>query len=147
MHVLIKLVRISDARHVESLRSADESPKRSTIGLSDDVGGDTVATSVPAGGDLSSHETAETDGLRNEDASTLLELDEPLAAFACPDVALVAVFVLVLVRLDVSGLEGLKVVDELDLLVEDLLLGVVAAEELGFYKAISNRLSTKQALL
>ena len=61
-----------------------------------------------------------------------------MTAYTGPDVALVAVLVLVLRRLDLGSLEGLEIVNELDFLVEDL-LGVVAAEELGFYKAEVSR--------
>ena len=68
-------------------------------------------------------------GTRNEYAGILLELDEPLAALASPDIALVTVLVLVLLRFLLSGLERLQIVDELDLLVEDLLLRVVTTEQ------------------
>ena len=132
MHVLVQLIVISDTRHVQGLSSTNESPQGTTIDLSDDVSGDTISTGVPASWDLSTNETVELESLGDEDASALLELDEPLATFTCPDITLVAMLVLILLGLRLSSLEGLKVVDELDLLVEDLLLRIITTEELGF---------------
>ena len=128
--MLVELVRIGDTGHVEGLGSTCESPQGGSVGLSNDVGRDAVTIPVPAGRDLSSHKAAEPSGLGDENVSALLELDKPLATFTGPDIASIAVLVLVLQRLNLGGLEGLEVVDELNLLVEDLLLRVVAAEQL-----------------
>ncbi len=62
----------------------------------------------------------------------LLELEELLTALPSPDVALVTVLELEFMSLGLGDFNGLKVVDELNLLVEDLLLRVVATEELRF---------------
>lgn len=140
VHVLVKLIRVGDTRLVEGLGSAHEGPERRAVGLSDDVGRNTVTTSFPAGRDLPSDETVELDGLGHEDASALLELDEPLAFLTSPDVALVAVLVLVLLGIGLVGLERLEVVQDLDLLVEDLLLRIVPREKLGLCKVVSNKL-------
>ena len=124
--MLIQLVWVSDAGHIEGL--ADESPESRAIGLGNDVGRDTVSTSVPAGEDLTTNETAAANDLRDENECTLLEFHAPLITFSGPDVTLVAVLVLVLLCLGVCGFERLQVVDELDFLVEDLLLRIVATE-------------------
>lgn len=79
-----------------------------------------------------SHKATEPHGLPHQDAVILLELDEPLVALAGPDVDRLAVLVLVLLGVGFSSLERLQVVDELNLLVEDLLRRVIAAEELRF---------------
>lgn len=130
--MLIEFVGVSDTGHVESLGGAYKSPKSSPVSLGDDVRGDAVAASVPSGRDLSSNKTAELCCLGNEDSSTLLELDKPLATFASPDVTLVSVLVLVLLSLYVRNLKRFEVVNELDLLMEDLLFRVVSSEEFGF---------------
>ena len=81
-----------------------------------------------------SHRATEPHGLGRQDAVILLELDEPLVALAGPDVDLLAVLVLVLLGFGLSSLERLQIVDELDLLVEDLLLRVIATEEFRLCK-------------
>jgi hypothetical protein len=52
VHVLVQLVRVGDAGHVEGLGSTDERPERSTVDLRDDVVRDAVPPGVPTGGDL-----------------------------------------------------------------------------------------------
>ena len=128
--MLVQLVWVGDTRHVESLGGADEGPEGGTVDLGNDVCGDTVATGVSTGGDLASDELTKLERLRNKDTRSLLELHKPLAALACPDVALVTMLVLELLGVGLSGFEGLEVVQNLDLLVEDLLLRVVPAEQL-----------------
>ena len=128
--MLVELVGVGDTRHVECFSSAHECPERGTIGLRNDVVWNAIAARIPARGDLASDEAVEAECLRHHDTGALLELDEPLSAFTGPDVALVAVLVLELIGFVGGRLEGLKVVKELDLLVEDLLLGVVATEQL-----------------
>jgi hypothetical protein len=100
--------------------------------LSDDVVGNAVAARAPSRWDLTSDKAVERDGLGHENARAFLELDEPLAALGCPDVALVAMLVLELLCLGVRDLKRLEVMSKLDLLVEGLLLRIVAAEELWF---------------
>jgi hypothetical protein len=134
MNMLVQFVRIGDSRHVESFGSADESPECSPICLGDDVVRNTVSASMPSGRDLSSDCTAEREALGYEHECAFLELEEPLAALPGPDVALVAVLELELVGLRLGNFDGLKIVDKLDLLVEDLLLRVIATEEFGFWK-------------
>ena len=132
MDVLVQLIRISDTRHVKSFSGADKSPESGSVGLGDNIRGYTVTTSVPASRDLTSDEAAELHCLGDKNACSFLELDEPLASFTCPDVAFITVFVLVLVGFLIRGLKGLEIVDEFNLLVEDLLLGVIATEKLRF---------------
>ena len=131
VHILVQLVRIGDTGHVESFGSADQCPQRDTVRLGNNVLRDTVATGTPTTRDLSSDETTELERLGDEDASSLLELDEPLATFRSPDVALVAVLVLELLSLNFRRFKGLQIVNELNLLMEDLLLRVVSAEQFG----------------
>ena len=130
MDVLVELVRVGDAGLVEGFGSAHERPERNAVGLSDDVVGDAVATGAPSSRDLSGDGAAELERLRDVHAGTLLELGEPLPFLPGPDVALVAVLELELLRLRLSNLDRLEIVRQLDLLVEDLLLRVVAAEQL-----------------
>lgn len=132
MHVLVQLVGISDTGHVQGLSGTNESPQGATIDLSDDVSGDTISTGVPASWDLSTNETVELESLGDEDASALLELDEPLA-FACsPDITLVTVLVLELFRIGLGRFERFQIVEKFDFLVEDLLLRIIALEQLRF---------------
>lgn len=86
---------------------------------------------MPAGGKLTSNQSVESDRLGDKDSSASLELDEPLSRLAGPGVALVALLAFELLSVGSRNLERLKVVGELDLLVESLLLGVVAMEQLG----------------
>lgn len=133
MDVLIELVRVGvgDAGLVEGFGSAHERPEPNAVGLSDDVVGDAVATGAPSSRDLSCDGAAELERLRDVHAGTLLELGEPLSFLPGPDVALVAVLELELLRLRLGNLYRLEIVRQLNLLVEDLLLRVVAAEQLG----------------
>jgi hypothetical protein len=57
VHMLVQLIRISDARHVERLRGADKCPESGSINLSDNVVRNTVAARIPSGRDLTSDET------------------------------------------------------------------------------------------
>ena len=113
--------------HELGSRNVNRHWKDLPVDLSDDVVGDTILLGVPSGRDLTSNDSVKFDSLGNKDPSTLSELDEPLARLLSPDVTLVAVLVLVLLRLSVCGFERLQVVDELDFLVEDL-LRIVATE-------------------
>lgn len=103
----------------------------SPIRLSDDIVGKTVSASVPSGGDLSTDESIELDGLGDENPGSSLELDEELSRRLSPDVALVSLLPLELVGVGGGNLDRLEIVVELDLLVEGLLLGIVTVEELG----------------
>lgn len=89
---------------------------------------------MPTRRKLTSDEPVEANGLGDEDPSTALELNEPLAGLLDPDVAVDALLALELLGVGGRDLDGLEVVSELDLLVEGLLLGVVAVEELGLYR-------------
>ncbi|RDB19279.1 hypothetical protein Hypma_013721 [Hypsizygus marmoreus] len=133
MDMLTKLVRIRDARHVKGLSIADKGPQGETIRLSNHVIGNTITAGIPACRDLPCNGLAELEGLRDKDACTLLEFREPPAALARLDIALVTMLKLELVGCQLGDLGGFKVIlDELDLLVEDLLNGVVTREELRF---------------
>lgn len=81
---------------------------------------------------LTSGGAAEHERLRNHDTGTLLQLGEPLVTLASPDIAFVAMLQLEFVCFRIGNFDWLKVVEELDLLVEDLLFGIVSAEEVGF---------------
>ncbi len=133
VHVLVQLVGVRDTGHVEGLRCTDKSPESGAVGLSDDVGGNTESTRIPTSRDLAGNGAAERERLRDEDPRALLELDEPLITFSCPDIALVTVLVLELLGVRLRSFERFKVVEELDLLVEYLLLGVVTTEEIGLF--------------
>ena len=134
MHVLVQLVGVRDTRHVESLSCTDKSPESRAIGLRDDIVRNAKTTSIPASRDLAGDGAAERERLRNEDPRALLELDEPLTTFSCPDIALVSVLVLELLGVRLRRLERFEVVEELDLLVEYFLLRVITAEEFGLWK-------------
>ncbi len=95
--------------------------------LVDNVLRETVAASVPTNRDLTSDETSESNGLRDENSSTLLQFDLPLS-FSSPDDALVTLLVLELLGLVLRNLHWLQVWDEYDLLV-DRLLRVVSIED------------------
>ena len=130
--ILVPLVGVCNAGHVEGLSCADKSPESRAVSLSDDVSRDTKATRFPTRRDLAGNGAAERERLRDEDPRTLLELDEPLA-FACsPDVTLVTVFVLELLRVGLSRFERFQIVEKFDLLMEDFLLWIIALEELRF---------------
>jgi len=130
--VFVQLVRISNSRGIEGLGRGDQGPESCTIHLSDDIVGNPVAPGVPTSRDLASNSSTELEGLGNVHTGTLLELCEPLTAFGSPDVALIAVLQLELLRLRVRDLDGLEIVEKFDLLVEDLLVRVIASEELRF---------------
>ena len=132
--MFIQLVGVGNTGHVEGFCRADQRPERGAIGLGDNVGGDAVASSVPSGRDLTGHQAAEADGLGDQDARALLELDEPLVALAGPDIALVAVLVPEFLRVRLGCFERFEIMEKLDFLVEDLLLRVIAVEELGLYQ-------------
>ena len=80
--------------------------------------------------DLTGDSTRELERLRDVDTSSLLKLHEPLTALDSQDVELVTMLQLELVSLSLSGLEGLKIMSELDLLVEGLLVGIISSEVL-----------------
>ena len=132
VHILVQLVGVCNAGHVEGLSCADKSPESRAVSLSDDVSRDTKATRFPTRRDLAGNGAAERERLRDEDPRALLELDEPLVSFCCPDVTLVTVLVLELLGIGERCFERLKVVEELDLLVECLLLWIIPIEDLGF---------------
>ena len=98
--------------------------------MSDNVVGNSVTSSMPSSWNLTSDCATELEGLGNVDAGTLLELGEPLATLASPDVALVTVLEFEFLGFGVGHLDGFEIVDELDFLVEDLLVGVVTTEQL-----------------
>jgi hypothetical protein len=79
MNVLIEPIRISDTRHSQGFGGANKGPESRAIDLSDDVVGNAIAASRPTRWDLTGDETVEAERLRNDNASTLLELDIPLA--------------------------------------------------------------------
>jgi hypothetical protein len=64
-----------------------------------------------------------------------IEFNEPLARLGRPAVDVIALLALEALGVLGRGLDRLEVVVELDLLVEGLLLGVVAVEELGLDEA------------
>ena len=98
--------------------------------MSDNVVGNSITSSMPSSWNLTSDCATELEGLGNVDAGTLLELGEPLATLASPDVALVTVLEFEFLGFGVGHLDGFEIVDELDFLVEDLLVGVVTTEQL-----------------
>jgi hypothetical protein len=132
VHMFVQLIRVSDPGCVKSLSRADKGPERSPVCLSNDIWRDAISTSVPAGWYLASNGAAEREGLGNKDASSPFELDEPLLARACPNIAFVAVLVLELLSLGLGDLNRLQIMRKLDFLIEDLLLGVVSTEEFRF---------------
>jgi len=85
---------------------------------------------VPSSWNLTSNCATELEGLGNENTGTLLELGKPLPTLASPDIAFVTVLEFELLRLGVGHLDGFEIMDELDLLVEDLLVGVITTEQL-----------------
>ena len=98
--------------------------------MSDNVVGNSITSSVPSSWNLTSDCATELEGLGNVDAGTLLELGEPLTTLASPDVALVTVLEFEFLGFGVGHLDGFEIVNELDFLVEDLLVGVVTTEQL-----------------
>ena len=98
MHVFVELVGVGDAGHVECLSSADEGPQRRSINLGNNLVRDSVAAGMPSGGNLSSDSTTERKSFRNKDTSALLELDEPLAVVARPDIATIALYCILPLR-------------------------------------------------
>ena len=136
--MLIQLVRIRDTRGDERFHGADQCPECGPIGLCDDIFGDTVSSSVPSSRQLTGNDSVEFDRLRNENSRSFLEFDKPLARLLSPDVALFTLFPLESLSVLLRDLESFKVVGELDFLVEDLLVRVVAVEEIRFWsKAVS----------
>lgn len=138
--MFVQFVGVRDTRHVESLSCTDERPESCPVGLSDDIGRYTVATSIPTGRDLSSHKTTELNSLGDQDTCTPLELNKPLATFSGPHIAFVAVLILVLLSFEICSFERLKVMDEFNLLMEDLLFGIIASEELGLWNGFSKEI-------
>jgi hypothetical protein len=94
MNVLIEFIGVRDTGVIESLSGGNKRPDRNAIGASSDVLGDTVASSVPPIRELAGNETVVRNGLGDEDPSTFLQLNEPLATLTRPDVALVAMLLL-----------------------------------------------------
>ena len=115
MNVLIKFVRIRDTSVIESLSGGNERPDRNTIGASDDVLGNTVASTVPPIGELAGNESVVRNGFRDEHASTFLQLNEPLATITSPDVALVAMLLLEFLGVRICDFQRLKIVNKLNL--------------------------------
>jgi hypothetical protein len=111
MHMLVQLIRVSDTGSVEGFGSADKTPKRATIDLSNNVIGDTVATGVPPSRDLTTDSSTELECLWNENTSTLLELEEPLVTFASPDVTLISVLDLELLSFSFRDLNRFQVMN------------------------------------
>ena len=136
VNVLIELIGISDARHGQGFSGTDEGPKSSTIDLSDDVFGNTVTASRPPRGNLTSDETVEVERLGNDDASTFLEFDVPLARCCGPNIDLVLMLQLELVCFGLGNFERLEIMVELNLLVEGLFERVIAVEELGLCRNV-----------
>jgi hypothetical protein len=128
MDVLVQFIWIGNTGRVEGFDSGNQCPKGGVVGLHNDVVRNSVMSSMPSCRNLASDCATELEGLGNVDAGTLLELGEPLSTLAGPDVALVAVLEFELLRLGVGHLDGFKIVDELDFLVEDLLVGVITAK-------------------
>ena len=126
--MLVQFIWISNTRRIKGFDSGNQCPQGGAIGLSDDVVGNSVTSSMPSSRNLTSDGATELEGLWNEDTGTLLELGKPLPTLAGPDVTLVAVLEFEFLRLRVGHLDGFKIVDELDFLVEDLLVGVATAE-------------------
>jgi hypothetical protein len=81
MHVLVELVGIGDTRHIQRFSSADKSPERCTVNLSDNIIRYTIATSIPTRGNLASDQPRERECLWNKYASAFLELDKPFTGF------------------------------------------------------------------
>lgn len=77
VNILIEFIRVIDTSHDESFGSADKAHKSGVIGLGDNVGRDTVTTSIPTSGQLTGNESTEGDSLGDEDTSSLLEANEP----------------------------------------------------------------------
>lgn len=128
VHVLVELIWISDTRAIEGLGSACKSPESATIGLSNDIFGNAIAPSVPASRNLPGDGTAEFESFRNKDTSAFLKLGKPLTVFSSPDIAFFTVLELELLGFGFGNLYGFKVVNKLNLLVENLFVGIVATE-------------------
>ncbi|KAG1835851.1 hypothetical protein DFJ58DRAFT_735415 [Suillus subalutaceus] len=87
---------------------------------------------------FTSNEATEFERLGDKYARTLLELDEPLVTFSGPYAAFVAMLILELLGLRLCDLDCFQTMNKLDLLVEDFLLGIIAAEQLGLCGEIEN---------
>ena len=133
--MLVQLIRVSDTRSVEGFGSADKTPKRATVDLSNNVIGDTIATRVPPSWDLTSDSSAELECLWDVNTGTLLELEEPLATFTSPNVTLVSVLDLEFLSLSFRDFNWFQVMNKFNFLVEDLLVRVISTEELWFYES------------
>lgn len=84
---------------------------------------------MPSCRDLPSNGATELERFRDEDARALLQFEKPLSAFTCPNVTSITVLEFELLGLSLGDLNSLKIVDELDFLIEDLLVGIVATEQ------------------
>ena len=100
--------------------------------MRDNIIWNTVTSSVPASWDLPTDGTAELESLRDKDTRTLLKLDEPLPSIGSPDITLLAMLVLVALSICLGCLKWLEVMEKFDFLVEDLSVGIIAAEKLRF---------------
>jgi hypothetical protein len=96
--------------------------------LGDDIGGYTISTGIPSSWYLASDSTAELESLGNENTDAFLELDEPLAALASPDVTFFAMFVFEFRGFGFGYFNWLQIMNELDFLIEEFLARVVATE-------------------
>jgi len=67
--------------------------------LGNDIVRKTVSASAPSSVDFTTDFATQRKGFRNERACALLELEEPLATFACPNITLAAVLGLEFERL------------------------------------------------
>jgi hypothetical protein len=143
MHVLIQLVWICNAGRVQGFGGTYQSPQRCTISLSNDVVRDTITTSIPSRRDLTCDGTTEFEGFGDEDNGTLLQFSEPLTALASPDVTLFSVLQFKLLGFCLRNLNRLKIMQKLDFLIEDLFVGIVAAEKIRFCKTIMSSLARK----
>jgi len=132
MHMFVEFVRICNAGHIESLRSAYESPECRSINLLNDFIWNAVSTCMPSRGDLAGDGTTEFEGLGYEDASSFLEFDKPLAIFSSPNVTVIAILVFELFSLCLGNLDGFQVVNEFNLLAENFFVRIVASEKLRF---------------
>ena len=137
--MLVKLVRVSDTRADKSFYSADEGPECSTISLSNNVFGNAITSSMPAGRDLTGNCSAKLEGLGNKDTGTLLQLNEPLSILSSPNVAFLIVLKLEFLGFNIRDLNWFKVVNKLNLLVKYLLVRIVATEKFRFCKDKINK--------
>jgi hypothetical protein len=102
--------------------------------LSDDVLRDTVSSGVPPGRDLTSNKTVKLDRFGHKDSRSLLEASEPFSRSLGIDLDIAALLSLESRGIFGRDLQRLKIVSQLYLLVEELLLRVVAIEVFRFCK-------------